>query len=112
MPEGKTSAEEPELKTSLSLPVGGGPDEFSPPESSFEGKHAMPWDRALLRPFVSWRKLDSKHSEAEIFQEVIAEGTAYLLYQRIKEEADPELQSGGVFLKLQQSYYYNLAQNI
>ena len=112
MPEGKTSAEEPELKTSLSLPVGGGPDEFSPPESSFEGKHAMPWDGALLRTFVSWRKLDSKHSEGELFQEVIAEGTAYLLYQRIKEEADPELQSGGVFLKLQQSYYYNLAQNI
>jgi hypothetical protein len=56
--------------------------------------------------------LDSKHSGAEIFQEVIAEGTAYLLFQRIKEEADPELQSGGVFLKLQQSYYYNLAQNI
>ncbi len=112
MPEGKTSAEKLERKTSLSLPVGGGTDQISPLESSLEGKPAMPWDEALLRPFLSWAKSDSQPSEAELFQEVIAEGTAYLLYQRIKEEADPELQSGGLFLKLQHSYYYNLAQNI
>ena len=112
MPEGKTSAEKPELKTSLSLPVGGGPDEFSSPESSLEGNQAIPWDGALLRPFVSWGRLVFEHSEAEIFHEVIAEGTAYLLYQRIREEADPEVLSSWLFLKLQQSYYYNLAQNI
>ncbi len=112
MPERKTSAKKPELRTSLSLPVGGGTDQISPLESSLEGKPAMPWDEALLRPFLSWEKSDSQPSEAELFQEVIAEGTAYLLYQRIKEEADPELQSGGLFLKLQHSYYYNLAQNI
>ena len=112
MPEGKTSAEEPEINTSLSLSVGGGPDEFSPLKPSLEGKQAIPWDGALLRPFVSWRQLDSTHSEAEIFHEVIAEGTAYLLYQRIKEEADPDLQTSWLPLKLQQSYYYNLAQNI
>ena len=83
MPERKTSAEKLELKTSHSLPVGGGPDPFSPLESSLEGKPAIPWDEALLGPFVSWEKSDSQPSEAELFQEVIAEGTAYLLYQSI-----------------------------
>jgi len=72
----------------------------------------MPWDRALLRPFVSMEKLDTAPSEAEILQELIAEGTAYLLYQRIRDQADPKLQSGWLFLKLQQSYYQNLVLNI
>ena len=112
MPERKIFAENPELRASPSLPVGGGPEEFFPPESSLEGNRTMRWDGALLRPFVSWRKLDSQHSGAEIFQEVIAEGTAYLLYQKIKEQAELELQSSWLFLKLQQSYYQNLGQNI
>ena len=42
----------------------------------------------------------------------MAEGTAYLLYQKMKEAADSELQSGWLFLTLQQSYYQNLVQNI
>jgi len=83
MPKLKTSAKKLGIKTSLSLPVGGGPDPFSPLESSLEGKPAIPWDEALLGPFVSWEESDSQPSEAELFQEVISEGTAYLLHQGI-----------------------------
>jgi len=112
MPNRKESPGEPEPETSLSFPLETGPDKFSAPETSLKGDRTVVWDRALLRPFVPWKKLDAQPSEAEIFQKVIAEGTAYLLYQRMKEEADSELQSGWLFLKLQQSYYQNLVQNI
>ena len=112
MPDRKASPKELEPKTLLPFPFETGPDKFSAPETSLKGDQTVAWDRALLRPFVPWGKLDAQPSEAEIFQELIAEGTAFLLYQRLKEEADSELQSGWLFLKLQQSYYHNLVQNI
>lgn len=82
MPDRKASPKEPEPETSLPLPFETGPDKFSAPETSLKGKQTVAWDRALLRPFVPWGKLDAQPSEAEIFQELIAEGTAYLLYQK------------------------------
>jgi hypothetical protein len=112
MPDRKESPGEPEPETSLSFPFETGPDKFSAADTSLKGERTVAWDRALLSPFVPWKTLDAQPSEAEIFQKVIAEGTAYLLYQRMKEEADSELQSGWLFLKLQQSYYQNLVQNI
>jgi len=112
MPDRKASRNELEPETSRPLPFETGADKFSGPETSLKGDQTVAWDRALLSPFVPWKKLDAQPSEAEIFQELIAEGTAYLLYQRMKEEADSELLSGWLFLKLQQSYYYNLVQNI
>ena len=42
----------------------------------------------------------------------MAEGTAFLLYQQMKEDADSELQAGWLFLTLQEGYYQSLAQNI
>ncbi len=112
MPDRKASPKELERETSLPLPFETGPDSFSAPETSLTGDQPVDWDRALLRPFVRWRKSDVQPSEAELFQELIAEGTAYLLYQRIKEKGDPKLQSGWLFLKLQHSYYHTLVQNI
>ncbi len=112
MPDRKASPKELEPETSLPLPFETGPDKFSAPKTSLKGDQTVVWDRALLRPFVPWGKLDAQPSEAEMFQVLIAEGTAYLLYQRIKKKGDPKLQSGWLFLKLQQSYYQNLAQNI
>jgi hypothetical protein len=80
--------------------------------SPLEGHQTLPRDPEWLKPFLSQREADPLHSEAEVFQNAITEGTAYLLYRRMKEVADPELQSGWLFLKLQQSYYQNLVQNI
>jgi hypothetical protein len=80
--------------------------------SELEGHLSLPWDPEWLKPFLSQAEVPSQRSEAEILHSAIAEGTAYLLYRRMKEEADPELQSEWLFLKLQQSYYQNLAQNI
>ncbi len=59
----------------------------------------MAWDPELLKPFLSRRKSDHQPSEAEMSQELIAEGTAFLLYQRMKEEVDSKLQSGWLFFK-------------
>ncbi len=112
MHDRKASPNELEPKTSLPLPLETDPDKFSAPETSLKGDQTVAWDRALLRPFVPWGKLDAQPSEADILKEVIAEGTAYLLYQRIKKKGDSKLQSGWLFLKLQQSYYHNLVQNI
>ena len=112
MPDRKASPKELEPKTSLPLPLETDPDKSSPPETSLKGDQTVVWDRALLRPFVPRGKLNAQPSEAENFQELIAEGTAYLLYQRIKKKGDSKLQSGWLFLKLQQSYYHNLVQNI
>ncbi|MFB3061492.1 MAG: nucleotidyltransferase family protein [Candidatus Binatia bacterium] len=112
MPDRKASPKELEPETSTPLPFETGADKFSGPETSLKGDQTVAWDRALLSPFVPWKKLDAQPSEAEIFQELIAEGTAYLLYQRVKKKGDPKLQSGWLFLKLQQSYYLNLVQNI
>lgn len=112
MPDRKASPKELEPETSTPLPFETGANKFSGPETSLKGDQTVAWDRALLSPFVPWKKLDAQPSETEIFQELIAEGTAYLLYQRMKEEADSELLSGWLFLKLQQSYYHNLVQNI
>jgi len=112
MPDRKASPKELEPETSLPLPFETGPDKFSAPKTSLKGDQTVAWDRALLRPFVRWGKLDAQPSEAELFQELIAEGTASLLYQRIKEKGDPKLQSGWLFLKLQHSYYHTLVQNI
>ena len=80
--------------------------------SALQESQAASWDPELLKPFLSQRKSDPQPSETELLREAMAEGTAYLLYQKIKEEADSELQSGWLFLKLQQSYYHNLVQNI
>ena len=66
----------------------------------------------MLRPFVPLGKSETQYSEAEVFPAAIAEGTAYLLYQKIKEAADPQLQSRSLFRQLEQSYYLNLAQNL
>ena len=101
MPDRKASPKELEPKTSLPLPFETGPDRFSAPETSLKGDQTVVWDRALLRPFVPRGKLNAQPSEAEIFQELIAEGTVYLLYQRIKKKGDSKLQSGWLFLKLQ-----------
>ncbi len=112
MPNRKEFPREPKPETSLPFPLETDPDKSSPPETSLKGNQTVVWDRALLRPFVPWGKLDAQPSEAETFQRLIAEGTAYLLYQTIKEKGDPKRQSGWLFLKLQQSYYLNLVQNI
>lgn len=69
-------------------------------------------DSEFLRPFIPSGKSDPQRSEADVFQKAIGEGTAYLLYQKIKEEGDHELHSRWLFRKLEQSYYNNLAQNI
>ncbi len=98
MPNRKEFPREPKPETSLPLPLETDPDKFSAPETSLKGDQTVAWDRALFRPFVPWGKLDAQPSEAEILQELIAEGTAYLLYQRIKEKGDPKLQSGWLFL--------------
>lgn len=70
------------------------------------------WDSTFLRHFIPLGKSNHRRSEADVFQKAIGEGTAYLLYQKIKEEGDHELQSRWLFRKLEQSYYNNLAQNI
>jgi len=79
MPDRKVSPKELEPETSLPLPFETGPDKFSAPETALKGDQTVVWDRSLLRPIVPWGKLDAQPSEAVIFQELIAEGTAYLL---------------------------------
>jgi len=112
MPDQKESLHKQEDENPPPISIETGADPFIAPGSGSEGDQTVAWDRALLRPFVRWGKLDAQPSEAEIFQELIAEGTAYLLYQRMKEKGDPKLQSGWLFLQLQHSYYHNLVQNI
>ena len=80
--------------------------------SAPQGSQALSWDPELLKPFLPQGESDPQPPETVILKQAMAEGTAYLLYQRMKEEADSELQSGWLFLKLQQSYYLNLVQNI
>jgi len=80
--------------------------------SALQGSLAASCDPALLKPFLSLAMLAPHPSEAEILKETMAEGTACLLYQKMKEEADSEGQSGWLFLTLQQGYYQSLAQNI
>ncbi len=112
MADRKESPNEEEAENSVPLPFKMGVDESSLLGSAGKGEQAGELDWALLRPFVHLGKLETRFSEAEIFQKAIAEGTAYLLYQKIKEAADPDLQSRWLFVRLQQSYYLNLAQNI
>jgi len=80
--------------------------------SELQGSLAASCKPELLKPFLSQVVSDPKPSEAHILKEAMAEGTAYLLYQTMKEEADSELQSSWLYLTLQKSYYQNLAQNI
>ncbi len=87
-------------------------DEFPVPVSTLKGNQTETWDLELLRAFVPLNPLKPRHSEADIFQSAIAEGTAYVLYQKLKETGDSKVKSRWLFLQLQQSYYLNLAQNI
>ncbi len=87
-------------------------DEFPVPVSTLKGNQTETWDLELLRAFVPLNPLKTRHSEADIFQSAIAEGTAYVLYQKLKETGDSKVKSRWLFLQLQQSYYLNLAQNI
>jgi len=80
--------------------------------SALQGSLAASCDPELLKPFLSLAMLAPHPSEAEILKEAMVEGTACLLYQKMKEEADSEQQAGWLFLTLQQGYYQNLAQNI
>jgi len=80
--------------------------------SALQGSLAASGDPELLKPFLSLAMLTPHPSEAEILKEAMAEGTAGLLYQKMKEEADSQQQTGWLFLTLQQGYYQNLAQNI
>jgi len=80
--------------------------------SALQGSLAASGDPELLKPFLSLAMLTPHPSEAEILKEARAEGTAGLLYQKMKEEADSQQQTGWLFLTLQQGYYQNLAQNI
>jgi len=80
--------------------------------SALQGSLSASYDPELLKPFLSLAKLAPHPSEADILEEATAEGTACLLYQKMKEEADSEGQSGWLFLTLQQGYYQSLAQNI
>ncbi len=112
MPDREATPKELEPETSPPLPFETGPDKFSAPETSPRENQAASFDPEFLKPFLSQRKSAPQPCEAELLREAIAEGTAHLLYQRMKEKADTELQSGWLFLKLQQSYYQNLVQNI
>ena len=87
-------------------------DEFPVPVSTLKGNQTVTWDLELLRAFVPLNQLKTRNSEAEIFQSAIAEGTTYLLYQKLKETGDSKVKSRWLFLQLQQIYYLNLAQNI
>jgi len=108
MPGKKASMNRQKLENSTLPGVETGVDELS----ALQGSQAASWDPEWLKPFLSQRKSDPQPSEAAILKEAMAEGTAYLLYQRMREEGNSELQSGWLFLKLQQSYYQNLVQNI
>jgi len=48
--------------------------------SELEGNRTVARDLELLKPFLSQRKSDPQPSEAEIFQELIAEGRAGCQY--------------------------------
>ena len=108
MPGKKASVNRQNPGNSLRL----GPEARVDALSALPGAEAVSWDPELLRPFLSQRVSNPRPSEADIFREAITEGTAYLLYQRMKEAPNSELQLGWLFLKLQQSYYHNLVQNI
>ncbi len=112
MSDQKESPHEREVENSLPLPLKTSVDESPRLGSSGKGEQTGGWDWVLLRPFVHLGKLENHYSEAEIFRRAIAEGTAYLLYQKMKEGGDLELHSRWLFVQLQRGYYLNLAQNI
>jgi len=106
MPGKKTSVNRQKLENSLSLawkPV------LKDSRSSRETA-LLPGMLNARNPFFPRRESDPQCSESEVFQKAITEGTASLLYPRMEEEADSELPSGWLFLRLQQSYYQNLVQ--
>jgi len=94
MPGKRTSMNRQKLQHSAPPGIETGVDPLSAPQ----GSQAMSWDPELLKPFLSQVGSDLQPSEGETLRKGIAEGTAYLLYQRMKEEADSELQSSWLFL--------------